>query len=131
MPREAGLRNARRWDPGVTRAGDIVLADWRDALPKEPNRRRPAVVVEDEGLFHPDYPNLILVPITDDPGLAIADLAVALEPTAENGCTKPSYVLAHHVTCTSKARLRPTGSRVTPAQLAAIRARIALAIGIG
>ena len=27
-------------------AGDIVLADWRDALPKEPNKRRPAIVVE-------------------------------------------------------------------------------------
>jgi hypothetical protein len=26
-------------------AGQIVLVDWRDALPKEPNKRRPAVVV--------------------------------------------------------------------------------------
>ena len=38
--------------PLVLRAGQIVLADWRgDALPKEPNKRRPAVVVEDDGLF--------------------------------------------------------------------------------
>ena len=27
--------------------GQIVIADWRDALPKEPNKLRPAVVVED------------------------------------------------------------------------------------
>jgi predicted transposase YdaD len=26
-------------------AGQIVLVEWRDALPKEPNKRRPAVVV--------------------------------------------------------------------------------------
>lgn len=31
-------------------AGQIVLVDWRDALPKEPNKRRPAVVVEDKEL---------------------------------------------------------------------------------
>lgn len=36
------------------RGGQIVLADWRgDALPREPNKRRPAVVVEDERLFVP------------------------------------------------------------------------------
>src|ERR1700730_4189205 len=27
--------------------GQIVIADWRDGLPKEPNKLRPAVVVED------------------------------------------------------------------------------------
>lgn len=33
-------------------AGQIVLADWHgDPLLKEPNKRRPAVVVEDDGLF--------------------------------------------------------------------------------
>jgi hypothetical protein len=33
--------------PLVLRAGQIVLTDWRgDAMPKEPNKRRPAVVVE-------------------------------------------------------------------------------------
>jgi hypothetical protein len=42
--------------------GQIVIADWRDALPKEPNKLRPAVVVEDETLFDPAYPNVILVP---------------------------------------------------------------------
>jgi len=42
--------------------GRIVIADWRDALPREPNKLRPAVVVEDETLFDPAYPNVILVP---------------------------------------------------------------------
>jgi mRNA interferase MazF len=31
--------------------GQIVVADWRDALPKEPNKLRSAVVIEDETLF--------------------------------------------------------------------------------
>src|ERR1051325_11112278 len=40
--------------PLVLRAGQIVLADWRgDARPREPNKRRPAVVVEDDVLFAP------------------------------------------------------------------------------
>jgi mRNA interferase MazF len=112
------------------RAGQIVLVEWRDALPKEPNKRRPAIVVEDCDLFDPSYPNLILVPLAEDPHLAIADLAIELPPTAENGCTKPSYALAHHVTTTSKQRVTATASRITDGQLTEIRRKIGLAIGL-
>ena len=112
-------------------AGQIVLADWRgDALPKEPNKLRPAVVVEDERLFAPAYPNAILVPLTEDARLAIPDLSVAIEPTAENGCAAPCWAVSHLVATTSKARLRTTSSRVTAAELAAIRRQVAFAIGI-
>jgi mRNA-degrading endonuclease toxin of MazEF toxin-antitoxin module len=112
------------------RAGDIVIVDWRDALPKEANKQRPAVVVEDSALFDDAYPNVILVPLADDPRLAIADLSVPIEPTADNGCTKPCRALAHNVTATSKERCRATGGRVTDGQLAAIRRRIAETIGL-
>ena len=54
--------------------GQIVIVEWRDALPKEANRRRPAVVIEDAELFDPAYPNVILVPLTEDATLVIADL---------------------------------------------------------
>ncbi|SDB07379.1 type II toxin-antitoxin system PemK/MazF family toxin [Belnapia rosea] len=111
------------------RAGQIVLADWRDGLPKEPNKRRPAIVVEDDDLF-PDYPNVILVPLTEDAEFAPAGLAVRIEPTADNGCAKPCYALPHHVAATSKLRLRATESRITPQQLSEIRERIAIAIGL-
>ena len=110
-------------------AGQIVLVDWRDALPKEPSKRRPAVVVEDSGLFDDTYPNLILVPLTEDPKLAIADLSVRIEPTAKNGCTKPSYALAHHVTTTSKQRITPTSSCIGESQVTEIRRLICIAIG--
>jgi mRNA-degrading endonuclease toxin of MazEF toxin-antitoxin module len=117
--------------PLVLRAGQIVLADWRgDALPKEPNKRRPAVVVEDDGLFAPAYPNTILVPLTDDAALAIPDLSVAIVPTVENGCSKPCWAVSHLVSTTAKARLRATSSCITPEQLAAIRRQIVLAVGI-
>lgn len=43
-------------------AGQIVVVDWRDALPKEANKLRPAVVVEDDALFADEYPNVLLVP---------------------------------------------------------------------
>jgi mRNA-degrading endonuclease toxin of MazEF toxin-antitoxin module len=117
--------------PLVLRAGQIVLADWRgDAMPKEPNKRRPAVVVEDDGLFAPSYPNAILVPLTEDSALAIPDLSVAIAPTAENGCSKPCWTVSHLVATTSKARLQATSSRVTSEQLTAIRYQIALAVGV-
>lgn len=115
----------------VLHAGQIVLADWRgDALPGDPNRRRPAVVVEDDGLFAPSYPNAILVPLIEDAALAIPDLSVAIAPTPENGCTKPCWAVSHLVATTSKALLSATPSRITPDQLIAIRRQIALALGV-
>ena len=117
--------------PLVLRAGQIVLADWRgDAMPKEPNKRRPAVVVEDDALFVSSYPNVILVPLTEDAALAIPDLSVAIDPTTENGCSKPCWAVSHLVTTTSKSRLRATLSRITSEQLVSIRRQIAVAIGI-
>ena len=117
--------------PLSLQAGQIVLADWRgDALPKEPNKLRPAVVVEDDGLFATGYPNAILVPLTDDAALVIPDLSVAIAPTTENGCAKPCWAASHLVATTSKHRLTATPSRVTPDQLAAIRRQIALSVGV-
>lgn len=110
-------------------AGRIVLVDWCDSLPKEPSKRRPAVVVEDSDLFDPSHPDVILVPLAEDPHLAIMDLSVEIEPSPENGCAKASYALAHHVTTISKQRITETPSRVTDAQLAEIRRLIAFSIG--
>lgn len=86
--------------------------------------------MEDDALFAASYPNAILVPFTEDAALAIPDLSVAIEPTAENGCSKPCWAVSHLVATTSKSRLRATPSRITAEQLATIRRQIALAIGI-
>jgi mRNA interferase MazF len=118
-------------EPLVLQAGQIVLADWRgDALPKEPNKLRPAVVVEDDGMFAPSYPNAILVPLTEDETFAIPELSVPIAPTKENGCTKPCRAVSHLVATTAKSRLRVTSSRVTADQLARIRRQIALAVAV-
>jgi len=84
--------------------GQIVVADWRDGLPKEPNKLRPAVVVEDETLFDPAYPNVILVPLTEDQRLAIPDLSVAIDPTppAAAEMTKVSPALGRAISTTPK-----------------------------
>jgi mRNA interferase MazF len=99
-------------------------------LPKEPNKLRPAVVVEDESLFDAAYPNVILVPLTEDQRLAIPDLSVAIDPTPQNGCTKRCYALSHCVATTSATRVRPTSSRISADELSAIRRQIALSIGL-
>jgi len=110
--------------------GQIVLVDWRDALPREPNKLRPAIVVEDGELFGPSYPNVILVPISEDRDIAPPPLSLVIDPTGENGCSKRCYALSAYVAATSKQRVRPTQSRILPTQLDAIRRQIALAIGL-
>lgn len=112
-------------------AGQIVIVEWRDALPREPNKLRPAIVVEDDDLFDSAYPNVILVPLTEDAHLAIPELSLAIDPMPQNGCPKRCYALSHCVATTSAARVRPTSSRVTGEQLRIIRHQIALAIGPG
>ncbi len=130
------VRQKRMVCDGVARrrtdrlAGQIVVVDWRDGLPKEPNKLRPAVVVEDRELFDALYPNAILVPLTEDDRLAIPELSVVIEPSPENGCSKRSHALAHCVATTSMARITATPSRITPAQLDDIRRRIGLSIGL-
>jgi mRNA interferase MazF len=112
-------------------AGSIVVVDWRGgALPQEPSRLRPAVVVEDHDLFPDDYPNTLLVPLTRDEGLAHRSFAERIEPNADNGVETTCWALAHHVTSVSLLRVNPTPSRITAQQLASIRERIAVAVGI-
>jgi mRNA interferase MazF len=112
------------------RGGQIVLADWRGgALLAEPNKRRPAIVVDDEDLLDPGLLTALLVPLTGDAGSAIGGLSLLIEPTVENGCSKPCWALSHMVTATAKQRLVVTPSSVTPEQLATIRQQIALAVG--
>lgn len=112
-------------------AGSIVVVDWRGgAQPKEPSSRRPAIVVEDAELFPDEYPNVIVVPMTRDEGLAHRWFAERIEPTAANGAETTSWALAHHVTSVSMRRVSVTRSRITAGQLARIRRRISVAIGI-
>lgn len=111
-------------------AGTIVIVDWRGgALPAEPGRLRPAVVVEDNELFPDEYPNTLVVPLTRDEGLAHPSFAELIEPTAENGAEVTCWALAHHVSSVSLRRIDGTASRVTAEQVSSIRRRITVALG--
>lgn len=107
-----------------------MVVDWRDALPREPNKRRPAVVVEDDILFAEEHPTLLVVPLTSDRGLAHAWLSVPIDPTPENGCKSRTYALSYMVTAASLRRIQSAPAHITQAQLSAVRAQIALSVGI-
>lgn len=95
----------------------------------EPTKRRPAVVVEDTGLLPDAYPNLLVVPLTEDQGLAYPSFTERIEPDPDNGAIQTCWALAHHVTSVSMQRVTRTKSRVTLDQLGRIRGRIKLAVG--
>ena len=120
------------------KAGQIVTVDWRkdpgdpdrDPRPPEPNKLRPAVVVQDCALFDVVYPTVLVVPRTSTPELAIPDLTVVLLPSATNGCKKVSYLLPQNLTCVAKTRIATaTDSCVTPEELQQLRQLVVLAIG--
>ncbi len=110
--------------------GQIVIVDWRDALPAsgEPNKARPGIVVGSPRFFGSGLPFEIVVPLTGEQALAIAGASVTIAPSPENGCAKPCYALAWNVQSVPHARLTETASRVTSAELALIRAHIASCI---
>jgi len=110
--------------------GQIVVVDWRDGLPKEANKLRPAVVIEDSELFDSAYPNVILVPLTEDASMVVAELSVRIDPTLENGCTKTCFAVSPLVAGTSQARVRGTASRITMEQLGRIRRQVVETIGL-
>lgn len=113
-------------------AGPIVLLDWRgDALPKEPNKLRPCIVVQDQALFDPSFPSLLVVPIAESNTFLIPSLIVTIDPTSENGCTRRCYAVSHSVTAASRRRVQNTTDlRITSAQLSQIRLQIAECIGL-
>ena len=120
------------------KAGQIVAVDWRkdpadpaqNPEPPEPNKLRPAVVVQDTELFDPAYPTVLVVPMTGDSALAIPDLTVVLQPCRTNGCKKLSYLLPQHLTCVAKTRITSvTQSEITPAELQQLRQLVVLTIG--
>ena len=112
-------------------AGSIVLVDWRGgALPREPSKIRPAVVVEDHRLFPDEYPNIVVVPLTRDQSFIIPAFAEHISPSLENGASNQSWAVANHVSTVSLQRVELTRSRISNEQLINIRRRIALTLGL-
>lgn len=107
--------------------GSIVVVDWRDALPEtgEPSKQRPGVVVGRGDLFHGEFGYLVVVPLTADGAMRIAEASVEIAPTKENQCLKRCYALSWNVQTVPKRRIRATEAHVTPSQLKTLRDQIA------
>jgi mRNA interferase MazF len=112
-------------------AGQILWIDFRkDARPKEPNKLRPGIVVENAALFAPDFPTIIVVPCTTALTFEVMDLSVEIEPDESNGFDRVNWAIAHNITSASKARiLKETDYRVSPEHVAQIRQRIIETLG--
>jgi mRNA interferase MazF len=112
-------------------AGQIIWIDFRrDALPKEPNKLRPGIVVEDGGLFVEAFPNVVVVPCTTRLTFDVLDLCVELPPDERNGFDRTNWAIAHRVTTASKSRIvKETAYHVSPQHLALIQTRISETIG--
>lgn len=109
------------------KAGQIVTVDWRkepddpvqDPQAPEPNKLRPAIVVQDTELFDPAYPTVLVVPMTGDPALAIPDLRrqdthhrrhQVIDHPSRTGAAKPVGRADHRrAELTHSWRERPTG----------------------
>ena len=112
-------------------AGTIIIVDWRCyVVPKEPDKLRPAIIVENDELFESGYPNVILVPLACDSRPGLPSLSVVINPTPENGCMHRPFAIALMVIAASIRRIRETPSRITDTQLRQIRQPIARAIGL-
>lgn len=86
--------------------------------------------MQDCELFDPAYPTVLVVPMTGDPSLAIADLTVVLQPNSTNGCRKVSYLLPQNLTCVAKTRITDaTECCVTTTELQQLRQLVVLVIG--
>ncbi|MHB8144787.1 MAG: type II toxin-antitoxin system PemK/MazF family toxin [Vulcanimicrobiaceae bacterium] len=117
---------------GPFNPGQILLVDWpSEAPPKEPDKLRPCVVIESPDLFDELYPNVLVVPLTDDRAYVIPALSVEIAPSPQNGCAKTCYAASHAVTTASKQRVEAaTASQITLEQVERIRLQVAESIGL-
>lgn len=103
--------------------------DWSPSRGSESAGVRPALVVQrDAGNLARSYPNTVVVAVSSQ-GHEIP-LHVRLRPSRENGLKNPSWVKCEQIFTVSKDRLRERLGRVTPAELRAVEAAVALNLGL-
>ena len=82
---------------------DLWLVDFGDPYPAEPAHHRPALILGPPDTFGPDFPFVILAPLTTrHRGLS---LHVEVEPSATTGLDDTSYVQCELVRSVSQRRL--------------------------
>lgn len=82
---------------------DLWLVDFGEPFPGEPAHHRPAVVLGPPNSFGPDFPFVILCPLsTTGRGLS---LHVEIEPDEDNGLDEISYVQCELIRSVNGRRL--------------------------
>ncbi len=82
---------------------DLWLADFGDPHPGEPAAFRPALVLGPPDMFGPDFPFVIVVPLTTTRrGLS---LHVEIEPGEETGLDETSYAQCELIRSINRRRL--------------------------
>ena len=113
-------------------AGQILWLDFRrDAVPKEANKLRPAIVVEGSNYFDARFPNLVVVPCTTRLTYEVPALCVRIDPSESNGFDRLNWAVAHALMSVSKRRVvEVTENRVSDQLLAAIRKCLLVTLGM-
>jgi len=99
--------------------GEIHWLDWSPGRGSEQAGIRPALVIqEDAASANPAYPVTIVAAVSTK-GRDVPQ-HVRLEPTAETGLTRPSYVKCEQVQTVAKERFRGLIGRISDDDLARV-----------
>lgn len=82
---------------------DLWLVDFGDPYPGEPATTRPALVLGPPDTFGPDFPFVIVVPLTTT-GRGLS-LHVEIEPGGETGLDETSYAQCELIRSINRRRL--------------------------
>lgn len=102
---------------------DLWLVDFGDPYPGEPALHRPALVLGPPETFGPDFPFVIVTPLTTTRrGLS---LHIEVEPTAQTGLDAVSYIQCELLRSINRRRLvhrlGTIGSEVSPQVSSVVR----------
>lgn len=99
------------------RRGDVVVA----VLPGDYGKPRPAVVVQSDWLGD-EHPSVVLCPMTSEPTDHL--LRPVVEPNAENGLARRSFVMVDKITAVPRLRLGNRIGCLMPDDMTEIEARL-------
>jgi mRNA interferase MazF len=104
--------------------GDVVLV----TLPGDYGKRRSAVVVQSD-LFAPDFPSVLICPITSDP-LQHSVARIFLQPSPANGLLATGSLMVDKVSAIPRARVFRSVGRLDEATLQRLDASLSLMLGV-
>lgn len=102
---------------------DLWLVDFGDPFPGEPAAHRPALVLGPPETFGPDFPFVIVTPLTTT--RRRLSIHIEVEPTAQTGLDEVSYVQCELLRSINRRRLvhrlGTIGSDVSPQVSSVVR----------